>query len=490
MINFQILLGFLSLLGVLICIPPLVWHLNNKNIPAICLIAWIMIMCLKTFIDDMIWGNLETFSNSFNGNIYCDIMIRLQAAFQVGVISAVLAICRQLYLITSVSTTGLAMVKWKKNLIDLIICFLFPVYTIIVVYWVEKSRYLILRYSGCQFTYFINLKSLLLYAVWQVVVSLVSVVYSCLTLVLYFKKRKDFKDILHCTYSSLSTVQFIRLLIFCFVIIAVTLPLSLYNFISQAKETADYIQLHSGRSVLDDNKFLSNLFWKYILFIDTDRPQVDRWIYFVIAVISFSLFGLGSDAVKMYKNGLCYIGFGSIIQHFDQKRDEKRNKEQDIKHNTHEYQDIEAYMKMAGDLAILAHDDDDIFGAQESNFEIEIESDSKKSEIEVKVQSANSNLTTSTISKFWAEPISDGNNYKDEGQIIVRRSLDTQPRYSNIIGTVANPKRRSKSLSHVLPKYENEDTTRENSGLYEFSYEVRLNSTVDINESANKPLSN
>jgi pheromone a factor receptor len=71
-------------------------------------------------------------------------------------------------------------------------------------YIIQTSRYVIIKYRGCTVTYALSPVSIVLYSMWNIIWAAVAVVFSVLTLVTYFRKRKDVKDILRCTNSGLN----------------------------------------------------------------------------------------------------------------------------------------------------------------------------------------------------------------------------------------------------------------------------------------------
>ena len=109
----------------------------------------------------------------------------------------------------------------------------------------------------------------------------------------FFRKRKDVKDILLCTNSGLNIKRFARLLIFSFLIVFAMIPLSLYYFVSQAevlKNPFHWDQVHNEE-------------WNVIYFYDFGFfTFYDRLVNCILSVLAFIIFGLGSDALDMYKS--------------------------------------------------------------------------------------------------------------------------------------------------------------------------------------------
>ena len=153
-------------------------------------------------------------------------------------------------------------------------------------YIVTGSRYAIVKYQGCSTIYSATYASLLLVSIWTVLWSIVALIFAVLTLITFFRKRKDVKDILLCTNSGLNIKRFARLLIFSFLIVFAMIPLSLYYFVSQAEvlkilSTGTKFIMKSGMlfifMILDFSHFMtdwSTVFFLFLLLLYLDWVQM------------------------------------------------------------------------------------------------------------------------------------------------------------------------------------------------------------------------
>ncbi|EMG47822.1 STE3 Pheromone a factor receptor [Candida maltosa Xu316] len=292
-------IGAFSLIAFILLIPPWMWHIRSKNIPASILIFWLMYVDLNGFISSMVWGR-DDFENSWDGKVWCDITIRLDVGATVGKCSAIACLAMNLFmLLYAKHPIFLNQKSWKKIAIDLSMCLITPIFVMVVQYVILYYRYCIVRYQGCTAIYATTNATIGLYVVWPLVWSLVALVFGILTLVTFFKKRKDVKDILLCTNSGLNITRFARLLIFSCLIVLAMLPLAIYYFFSQANQSQYpfvWREVHHSD-------------WGEIYFYDLGFFTLyDKLVNCIVSVLAFLIFGLGSDAIGMYKGILSMVG--------------------------------------------------------------------------------------------------------------------------------------------------------------------------------------
>ena len=63
--------------------------------------------------------------------------------------------------------------------------------------------------------------------------------------------------------------------------------------------------------------------WDIILIPTNGEVTYDRWIQIGLEFIVFLFFGMGNDAVKMYRQWLVRVGFGKILPGLLNKRDRR-----------------------------------------------------------------------------------------------------------------------------------------------------------------------
>ncbi|ODV81424.1 fungal pheromone STE3G-protein-coupled receptor, partial [Suhomyces tanzawaensis NRRL Y-17324] len=287
----SIAVAIFALFAIILLIPPLVWHSKYRNIPVICLISWFIFFNLKTLINLCIWSG-ENYQEVWNGVGYCDVMVKLEAATSSGTTSAIAALSLNMYMILRAKNPiFIDEDSKKKNIINLLICVVTPIFVMVTNYFIQSFRYDILRYGGCTPIYIPNISlTIPLLTIWSLLWSLVAIIFSGLALHKFFQKRREVSNILKCTNSNLDFKKFARLLAFnCLVVVALSI-MAIYYFISAIRlpgESGEY------RDMRDRSK---------IHYQDTGFSMMgDRIAIIGLSFITFLILGLGSEALEMYK---------------------------------------------------------------------------------------------------------------------------------------------------------------------------------------------
>lgn len=314
----------LTSLGILLLIPPLFWHGYNKNIPALILIFWLLIMDIICLVNAAIWSGLD-FMDVWDGKGWCDLAIKLQVGANVGISCSVTNIVYNLYEILKADKVILEWNSWKRIARDLSMSLLTPIGVMGFSYLLQVFRYGIARYNGCQNLLTPTWITIILYTIWMVIWTIAGAILAGMVLFTFYKRRKDVQDILHCTNSGLNLARFSRLLIFCLVILLVMFPFSLYTFAVDLKDlTGDYSfsETHAKET------------WDIIYKFDPGKPIYNVWLYVLMSYLVFLIFGLGKDAVKMYVKFFRAIGLGSIIDTIISNKQKRKDNKIDKVYDT------------------------------------------------------------------------------------------------------------------------------------------------------------
>lgn len=308
--GYQAALIVLSAIAMVLLVPPLMWHVKTLNIPLIALICWLLLMDINILVGAIIWGGPD-FMTQYSGAGYCDVMVKLQVGANVGISSSTAGVMFNLCRIIKADRAIPAPRSFRKIGTDLVISLLTPVIVMGLNYLVQSRRYYVMQYSGCQNVASLSWVTVVVYSMWLVIWSFVGMVFSGMTVFIFFRKRKDVRDILKCTNSGLNIVRFAKLLSFCCVVILVMFPLSVYIFadnVNHVEDTFDFAIVHS------------QALWNLISFIPMSQPYFTTWIYMALSYVVFIFFGLGSDAVEMYLQILCKVGLAPVLQWVSKKR--------------------------------------------------------------------------------------------------------------------------------------------------------------------------
>jgi pheromone a factor receptor len=171
-----IVMPTLAAIAVTLCIPPFIWHLSNRNVGAVSLMLWLIILNFMNFINALIWPNDNIFAY-WNGEVFCDIEIRLMLGGTVAVPSAVLCIVRDLARALDTNRNTLSFSesqKKRKLIIDLLLCFGMPLYFIGIYYIVQPGRYYIYAIQGCWYPIDESWVSIVLIVMWPLILTLIA----------------------------------------------------------------------------------------------------------------------------------------------------------------------------------------------------------------------------------------------------------------------------------------------------------------------------
>lgn len=120
------------------------------------------------------------------------------------------------------------------------------------------------------------------------------------------KHRRRFEDLLS-NNSSLTRSRFTRLFILSVMLLVIEVPVTFYIF---------YLNLNAPMLPYDWDR-VHGEGWLGITKIPTNgRIQFDRWIPVGTGFLVFAVFGLGKDAMTMYREWLNIIGIGKFLPDF------------------------------------------------------------------------------------------------------------------------------------------------------------------------------
>ena len=118
------------------------------------------------------------------------------------------------------------------------------------------------------------------------------------------KYRKEFAAILQCSNSGLNKSRFLRLFFMCLVLTILGVPVQLYILYKNC--TYPMIPYSWSR--------IHGPAWGDIILIPTNGSVTfDHWVQLAVGLTIFIFFGLGHDAMKMYRQCLVKLGFGKLF---------------------------------------------------------------------------------------------------------------------------------------------------------------------------------
>ncbi|KAL9576529.1 MAG: hypothetical protein Q9212_007023 [Teloschistes hypoglaucus] len=289
-----IILPTLVLITLFLDLPPLVWHIKNRNLAASNLIAWTILFNLFSFVNALIWPT-DDIPNWFHGPVLCDIEAKLQLATTFGISGSLACIMRSLAKVLDTKRTVLSLTNGQRNLervITTLLCFGGPVYVMAIHYVVQPTRYYIIAISGCNHSLDNSWPTMVLVVIWPVVLCLVAVYSGVLVLIRMRKYRRDFSSIISASNSNLTESRFQRLFFLSSALVLVYLPIQLYILYRNASVPL----LPYSWELIHGNS------WSDIILVPSHgEVRFDRWIMIVVGIFVFVFFGTGNDATKMYR---------------------------------------------------------------------------------------------------------------------------------------------------------------------------------------------
>ena len=299
------LLPTLAIISLILCSPPLTWHIRNRNLAASALVFWIMLENIFNFVNPLIWPT-DRMTTWWHGYGLCDMETKLTIASNIGFPASLLCVIRYLAMILDTKNTVLRSGKGYKSrqlLIEGAFCFGLPVGMMLMHLVVQDTRYYIFAIVGCVPSYDDSWVSILLIHIWGPVLSLIAGCYAVLVIIRLVQYKRSFSDILSASSSSLTTSRFLRLFFMSLVLVLGALPLQLYGLVENFSHYE--FKSYSWRRV--------HAHWEDIILIPTfGQVTVDHWVQVAVGFTVFIFFGMGKDATKLYRSWLLAVGLGKI----------------------------------------------------------------------------------------------------------------------------------------------------------------------------------
>lgn len=302
----------LSLISFVLTVPTLVWHINNRNLPASALAFWVLLGVLSVFVNVLIWPT-DDLTNWWLGVGYCDIHVKIDIAGPVGLVGSVACINKGLARVLDTESARLNVSKAqlrRQKFQEIFFCFVFPACAALLHYVVQPWRYYIVAITGCAPVFDEGWLTIVLIQIWPLIICVAGCYYAAMVLVRLHRYRREFADILTSSSSGLNKSRFIRLFISSLILLAIFLPVQMYIFVRNVMETE--ITTYSWSRTHDPTT------WQQVQLIPTfGEVEFDRWIKISLGFIVFFCFGLGHEAKIAYCSWLRAMGFDVIFKRLD-----------------------------------------------------------------------------------------------------------------------------------------------------------------------------
>ncbi|EGO20273.1 hypothetical protein SERLADRAFT_352118 [Serpula lacrymans var. lacrymans S7.9] len=269
-------------------------HIKARNIGTCALVIWIGLLCLNGLVNSIIWDH-----NVTNwAPVWCDISSHLMIGGGIGVQSAGLCIARHLYFVTrNITTNRPSQIRhWRAITCDFFLVIGVPMLYMVSSYIVQFTRFIIYEEISCYFALYNTQPTYPLLFIWPIIVSFIILVYLGVIIRTLIQRGAGFKELMK------HDEPFCRLLALALVIVACTVPNSLWAIIQDATENPvvpwpgwDY--LHADFSYVLKVPATE---WQAMP-AQTAAIQYTRWCFVMYAIIVFSFFGFTTEAKKSYR---------------------------------------------------------------------------------------------------------------------------------------------------------------------------------------------
>ena len=146
-----IIISMASLIIALAAFPPMLWHFRNRNFGATSLVAWVIVLLLMTFLNGILWPN-DRIESWYNGDILCDVEVKLQVAAQVALPASSACVLRALARVMDTDRTSMTRSERQRirdYAVAILLCVGAPLLQMLFHYVVQTHRYYIYGISGC-----------------------------------------------------------------------------------------------------------------------------------------------------------------------------------------------------------------------------------------------------------------------------------------------------------------------------------------------------
>ncbi|KAL1959189.1 hypothetical protein VTO42DRAFT_2694 [Malbranchea cinnamomea] len=297
----------LAMLSLLVCIPPLIWHTRNGNLPIACLSVWLIVLNFFNFANAIIWPT-DDIASWWDGQVYCDIHAKLYVGVGVGLAGALVCVFRSLAKVLDTDRPSLIPRKREKQLnftFEIAFCVVIPVIQMIVHYVVQDRRYFIVGIVGCRPAWYQSWVSVAVGHVWPPVILIVATIYCIIVIYRLCKYKRELSCLLSSNTQTTKT-RFVRLFLMSLVMLLGSFPTQLYVLYSNI---VDFQPWYPYSWDLVHSPEWGNI-EKYPAF---GVVNFDRWIHVTAGFLMFAFFGFGHDATLVYRSILLKLGFGRLF---------------------------------------------------------------------------------------------------------------------------------------------------------------------------------
>jgi len=268
-------------------------------------LAWVGLECLFLGINSIIWNH-----NTVNwAPVWCDITTRFIVGFSIAIPATVLCINRRLYLLASPTTRVPSQADKKREIIiDLCIGIGLPVIIMILQYFVQFARYVIIEDYGCSVALLPTWVSLLVISIPPIILEFIAGVYGCLSIRAFYNRSKDAKTHFH--NLSIDSNRYIRLICFSVFDLLIGIPITVFYMYLSIIQLIPFPGLNFEHYHFSYTPQFPAVVWRSTP-LNELAFELNRWIVVWGAFVFFAIFGFTEESRSSYRAGL-----RSVVQAF------------------------------------------------------------------------------------------------------------------------------------------------------------------------------
>ncbi|EMD35235.1 STE3-like pheromone receptor B mating type [Gelatoporia subvermispora B] len=287
---------YVALFAAACLLVPLPWHWRARNIATLSIIAWLFVIDVIYAVDAIVWKH----SVDIVIPVWCDITTKIIIGSNIALPAASMCVSIHLEQVSSIRQVSFTKAsKRRRQIIELVLCWLVPAIWMALHYCVQGHRFDILEDYGCRPTTYVSIPAIFLIWVPPLMMAVVAMVCSGLAFYHFLRQRISFARHLQSTNSGLNTSRYLRLMAMSIVEmllgIAATSATLAFSVIWDMRPWTNWANVHWDFSRIDLYATFGTppfiLTYYYVLW----------WIPPASSFIFFFFFAFGQEAMKEYQ---------------------------------------------------------------------------------------------------------------------------------------------------------------------------------------------
>lgn len=217
-----------SIVAMVLQIPVILTYLcgPHPNIPVSAIAGWFFYFNLRNVIAMIAWSG-SNYEEWWQGKVWCDFDVRMNAGSQLGIFSALILSLTHLIRIFSLKTQVISnRITWQRIVLEVAVCYTGPLILFAIYTPISTSRYLVNQYIGCSAATDSSVVNIIFFVLWPALFgTIVPIMLGYLLWKVYRRGRSGTCEAISFV-PTMSATQFVRLTVMTSIICFVLTPLS------------------------------------------------------------------------------------------------------------------------------------------------------------------------------------------------------------------------------------------------------------------------